>query len=53
MPIDLKNNGYKIYVDFMTGENFCQFRLLTWNFIRGDWVAGLNPSFTLLENMNI
>ena len=26
------NNGYKIYMDIMTGKNCRQFRLLTWTF---------------------
>ena len=34
----LSTNGYRIYVDIMTGENCCQFRLLTWNSFIGQFV---------------
>ena len=33
----LTHNGYIIYVDIMTGENF-QLMLLTWNSLNGQFV---------------
>ena len=31
-------NGYRIYVDIRTGENCCQFRLLTWTAFIGQFI---------------
>ena len=57
--------GCRIYVDIMTGEHFCQFILLTWNAIIGQFVnpeggEGIGIRYfsplqiiTLLENMKI
>ena len=36
--VHLCHQGYKIYVDIMTGENCCQFRLLTWISLIGQFV---------------
>ena len=58
---DMKSsrNGYRIYVDIMTGQKFVQFRLLTWPSLNSKIVhpvlrgmgGGIKPakSFTLLE----
>ena len=34
----LYNNGYRIYVDIMTGETCRQFSLLTWTLFIGQFV---------------
>ena len=59
IPILKAKNGYKIYVDIMTGENCRQFRLKTWNLFIGQFVypvggegmEGITASFTLLEDI--
>ena len=34
----MQNNGFMIYVDFMTGDIYRQFRLLTWISFIGQFV---------------
>ena len=36
--LTVQDNGYKIYVDIITGENCRQFRLLTWTSLIGQFV---------------